>query len=116
MDEVRQRIHFRFDEGGMSAQSTMRNPFGGALMSPRRWYHEAPFNLLSVVERKARLPLFACWFANSKAFVDGPEPEDSLRLKRFKGVNARGSHGRGGLQGRAMSQCAVCPASSLAPR
>ncbi|KYF71324.1 hypothetical protein [Sorangium cellulosum] len=89
LGELQQRVIFQFDEGGASAPSMMRNPYGGALMSPRRWYHDAPFNLLVVVERNARSPIFACWFGNSNAFVEGPEPEESARLRRYRRSDGR---------------------------
>ncbi|WP_437590025.1 hypothetical protein [Sorangium sp. So ce1000] len=85
LGELRQWIDFRLDEGGSSAVSSMRNPYGGALMSPRRWYYSASLNFVAVINRKMRMPFWASWFGNASAFVEGTEPEDSLRLRRFRG-------------------------------
>ncbi|KYF61592.1 hypothetical protein BE11_12360 [Sorangium cellulosum] len=83
LGELRQRIHFHLDEGGTSTVSSMRNPYGGALMSSRRWYYSSSINFVAVVERAMRLPVLACWIENTSAFVAGHEPEDSPRLKRL---------------------------------
>lgn len=84
LGEVWQRVHFRLDEGGSSNPSTMRNPFGGALMSPRRWYFNPSFNLVLVIGRRTRIPLLSCWFSNSEAFVAGSEPAIWRQVRRSR--------------------------------
>ncbi|WP_437963612.1 hypothetical protein WMF04_28240 [Sorangium sp. So ce260] len=49
LGDVRHAIRFRLDGGSPDAISTMRNPFGSALMLPIRWYDSTLCALLSIM-------------------------------------------------------------------
>lgn len=113
LGSLRERIHFRFDEGGPSTVSTLRNPYGGALTTSRRLYTCKSHFLVLTIVRPVREPIFAAWFANFNAFVEGPEPEDWRRLRAVRRVNARGGRGPAAHWDRAMSPRAARSARQL---
>lgn len=85
LGDLRHAIRFRLDGSSPDALSTMRNPFGSALMLPVRWYDSTLWALLSIIDRRTRAPLFAAWIEAPTVFVSAPEPSRRMAGRRGSG-------------------------------